>query len=70
MMKIYAIIFSFVSFFSAQVMACPACSGSVLNSGEKSVWIILTIFIAACYIPMYFLFKTIYKYRNSSNSQV
>jgi uncharacterized BrkB/YihY/UPF0761 family membrane protein len=66
MTKIWAIIFCFLSFYSAQTLACPSCSGSGLNPREKDVWIILTVFIAACYIPMYYLFKTIYKYRNST----
>ncbi|PIK14553.1 hypothetical protein [Halobacteriovorax sp. JY17] len=47
--------------------ACPGCAGSMGNPRDKYLVYILTVFIILCYIPFYFLYKTIIKHRDFNN---
>lgn len=59
---ISVIFFSMV--FAGEVMACPACAGSLQNPKDKYLVYSLMVFIALIYIPFYLLYRTIYKNRN------
>ena len=50
--------------YSGDVIACPACAGSMDNPGDQNVVYILMIFIGLTYIPFYLLYKTIWKHRH------
>lgn len=50
--------------FAGEVMACPACAGSLQNPKDKYLVYSLMVFIALIYIPFYLLYRTIYKNRN------
>lgn len=51
-------------FFSDVVFACPGCAGSMENSKDNYVVLILAIFILLTYIPFYFLYRMIIKNRH------
>ena len=46
------------------VYACPGCAGSTDNKADNYTVYVLIGFILIIYVPFYFLFKTIFKYRN------
>ena len=53
-----------ILFISGQALACPGCAGSMDNPRDSYTVYILMVFIGLTYIPFYFLYKTIFKYRN------
>lgn len=65
MNKIFFFIFNVI--ISGQALACPGCLGT--NPKDKYYLYIIGAFILLCYVPMYFLFKMIFKMRNINNSQ-
>ncbi|ATH06576.1 hypothetical protein BIY24_01045 [Halobacteriovorax marinus] len=56
--------FTILMFFVESSYACPGCAGSMGNPKDKYLVYILTGFIILCYIPFYFLYKTIIKHKN------
>lgn len=64
MNKLRLMTFLFLITFIESVQACPGCAGSMGNPKDKYLVYILSVFILLCYIPFYYLYKTIIKYRN------
>ena len=46
------------------ILACPGCAGSTDNAADNNTVYVLMGFIALIYIPFFFLYRTIIKYRN------
>ncbi len=65
-MKKYFLLFLSLYFFLQEVGACPGCVGA--NPKDKNIFIIVGIFVILIYIPMFVLYKMIYKHRNHSKS--
>lgn len=56
----------FLSFLvSGELLACPMCSGQ--DPRDKYYIYIIGVFILAIYIPMFYLLKTVLKYKNINN---
>lgn len=56
--------FVFAFFFINPLMACPNCAGSSTSDDNTKVMIIW-VFIAICYIPMFYFFKSAYNKRKT-----
>jgi len=59
-----ALLFTIIS--SSQLMACPTCSGQ--DPRDKYYIYIVGIFILLIYVPMFYLYKTVIKYKNINNN--
>ncbi len=53
--------------FSDEVFACAMCMGS--NPNDKYYLYVIGAFILIIYFPMFYLFKTFYKYKNINNQK-
>lgn len=60
--RILVIVFSIG--LTSVAWACPGCTGSMSNPGDKNTVYVLMVFIALTYIPFYFIFKTVITNRN------
>ncbi len=54
----------FILIFSSASFACPGCMSSTKSSGQDYTTMILAVFVALTYFPLFYLFKTIIKYKN------
>ena len=62
--KLTAILFlSFIT--SGNLFACPMCAGQ--DPRDKYYIYVIGIFILLIYFPMFYLFKTVMKYKNINN---
>lgn len=63
--KILAVLFTTI-ITSGQLLACPMCSGQ--DPRDKNYIYIVGIFILLIYVPMFYLYKTVMKYKNINNN--
>jgi hypothetical protein len=52
------------------VLACPGCVGTSKNTGSDYTTYILGVFILFTYFPLYYLFKTIIKYKDINGRKI
>ncbi len=45
-------------------LACPGCVGNGPN--DKYTFLIVTVFVVACYVPMYVIYNLIVKNKNAN----
>ena len=53
----------FPIFFSSKILACPNCAGSLDDPTTLSTAYILMGFIILTYIPLFLIYRVIYKHR-------
>ncbi|MBC7541058.1 MAG: hypothetical protein H7281_19735 [Bacteriovorax sp.] len=51
-----------------KLLACPMCAGQ--DPRDKYYIYVIGVFILLIYFPMFYLFKTVMKYRNVNNNQL
>ena len=68
-MRLACYIILFLVIFSEAALSCPGCAGSTNNQADNYTVYVLMTFIGAIYIPFYFLFRTINKYKNLNRKQ-
>ena len=56
----------FLIFSFSKISACPNCAGSLDDPKTLSTAYILMGFIMFTYIPLFFIYRIIYKYRKKS----
>lgn len=66
MKKFFAIILSFFYLLMQEAMACPGCTGT--DPRDQVTIKVVGVFILLIYIPMFLLYKMIYKHRHVSKS--
>jgi hypothetical protein len=52
------------------VLACPGCVGTSKNAGSDYTMFILAFFILLTYIPLYYIFKTVIKYKDINGRRI
>lgn len=52
------------------IYACPGCMGAVKGGADDKTVYILGFFILFTYIPLYYLFKMIIKYKNINGTKI
>ena len=68
-MKNFLKLFAFLlTIHSGQALACPTCIGSGPND-HYYLWVI-GVFILLIYFPMFYLFKTFFKYKDINKIQI
>lgn len=65
MTKKFISIFFFCFLISGKLLACPMCSGQ--DPRDKYYIYVIGVFILLIYFPMFYLFKTVMKYKNINN---
>lgn len=58
------ILFTLIFLVPSLVFACPGCVGTGKGAAQDKTVYILGVFILFTYIPLYYLFKMIHKYKD------
>ncbi|MFI5390807.1 MAG: hypothetical protein ACHQYQ_05540 [Bacteriovoracales bacterium] len=53
-----------ILFVPALVLACPGCMGTYKNASSDHTIFVLGAFILFTYFPLFYIFKTIFKYKD------
>lgn len=68
MKKLSALVITTILFQSSNALACPTCIGS--NENDKYYLWVIGAFILIIYFPMFYLFKTFFKWKSINNTEL